>query len=150
MNGAWLRFVERHARLVTSLAVLGWLAYIAGAIASGRRFRPGWLFTLFLIVVASWRVALLVYYLKWHAQLKPTAIFVSTMLPITGIIVTLTILNLERATFVSMGGFREEPTVNDSAYGLLSALTLLSMLLLIPLLICYMFLVVNAQMSVDE
>ena len=37
MTGAWLRALERHAKVVTWLAVLGWLAYIAGAIASGRR-----------------------------------------------------------------------------------------------------------------
>jgi len=53
MKGAWLRVAERHAKLITGLAVLGWLAYIVGAIASGRRFRPGWLFTLFVILVAS-------------------------------------------------------------------------------------------------
>lgn len=105
---------------------------------------------LFLIVVASWRVALLVYYLKWHAQLKPFAIAVSTMLPITAIVVTLTILNLERAAFVSMGGFRGEPTAHDSAYNLLSFLTLLSVLLFVPLLICYIVLVVKAEMSADE
>ena len=105
---------------------------------------------LFLIVVASWRIALLVYYLKWHAQLKPFAIAVSTMLPITAIVVTLTILNLEKAAFVSMGGFRGEPTAHDSAYNLLSFLTGLSILLFIPLLISYIVLVVNAEMSVDE
>ena len=105
---------------------------------------------LFLIIVASWRVALLVYYLKWHARLKPFAIVVSTMLPITGIVVTLTILNLERAAFESMGGFRGEPTVNDSAYNLLNFLTFLSMLLVIPLLACYIVLVFKAEMSVDE
>ena len=105
---------------------------------------------LFLIVVASWRVALLVYYLKWHAQLKPFAIVVSTMLPITAIVVTLTILNLERAAFVSMGGFRGEPTAHDSAYNLLSFLTLLSLLLFVPLLICYIVLVVKTEMSADE
>jgi len=53
MTGAWPRVLERHAKVVTWLAVLGWLAYIAGAIASGRRFRPGWLFTLFLIFVTA-------------------------------------------------------------------------------------------------
>jgi hypothetical protein len=105
---------------------------------------------LFLIVVASWRVALLIYYLKWHAQLKPFAIVVSTMLPITAIVVTLTILNLERAAFVSMGGFRGEPTAHDSAYNLLSFLTLLSLLLFVPLFICYIVLVVKAEMSADE
>ena len=53
MKGAWLRILERHAKVITWLAVLGWLAYVAGAIASGRRFRPGWLFTLFLVFIAA-------------------------------------------------------------------------------------------------
>ncbi|HVG31983.1 MAG TPA: hypothetical protein VM911_02850 [Pyrinomonadaceae bacterium] len=144
------RWSYRHVLTFVSLTSLPAALY---AIPVEKLFsfeRARFINLLFLIVVASWRVALLIYYLKWHAELKPTAILVSTMLPITGIIVTLTILNLERATFVSMGGFREEPTVNDSAYNLLTALTGLSVLLFIPLLICYMFLVVQAQMSVDE
>jgi hypothetical protein len=105
---------------------------------------------LFLIIVASWRVALLVYYLKWHARLKPTAVAVCTMLPITAIVVTLTILNLERAAFATMGGFRGEPTAHDSAYDLLDFLTLISVLLFIPLFLCYIGLIVQAQQSVDE
>ena len=68
MTGAWLRALERHARLVTWLAELGWLAYIAGAVASGRRFRPGWLFTLFLIFVAAGLLA------KWVASRRRMAI----------------------------------------------------------------------------
>ena len=51
--GVWLRAVERHSKLLAGLAVVGWLAYIVGAIASGRPFRPGWLFTLFLLFIAS-------------------------------------------------------------------------------------------------
>ena len=68
MTGAWLRALERHAKVVTWLAVLGWLAYIAGAIASGRRFRPGWLFTLFLIFVAAGLLA------AWVASRRRMAI----------------------------------------------------------------------------
>ena len=68
MTGAWLRVLERHAKVVTWLAVLGWLAYIAGAIASGRRFRPGWLFTLFLIFVAAGLLA------AWVASRRRMAI----------------------------------------------------------------------------
>jgi hypothetical protein len=105
---------------------------------------------LFLVVVASWRVALLVHYLKRHARLKPFAVAVSTMLPITGIVVVLTLLNLERAAFVSMGGFRGEPTAHDSAYNLLTFLTVLSILLFMPLVVCYIFLVLKAETSVDE
>ncbi len=48
-----LRALARRAWLVTSLAVLGWLAYVVGAMVSGRPFRPGWLGTLFFIFVAS-------------------------------------------------------------------------------------------------
>ena len=46
MRQRLLRWLTRHVKLVSWLAVLGWLAWIAGAVTSGRRFRPGWLFTL--------------------------------------------------------------------------------------------------------
>jgi hypothetical protein len=68
VTGAWPRVLERHAKLVTWLAVLGWLAYIVGAIASGRGFRPGWLFTLFLILVAGGLLA------AWVASRRRMAI----------------------------------------------------------------------------
>jgi len=68
MTGAWPRALERHAKVVTWLAVLGWLAYIGGAMASGRRFRPGWLFTLFLIFVAAGLLA------AWVASRRRMAI----------------------------------------------------------------------------
>ena len=76
MKGSWLRALERHARLVTWLAVLAWLAYIAGAIASGRRFRPGWLFTLFLIFVAGGLLA------AWVASRRRMAIREGRLPPI--------------------------------------------------------------------
>ncbi|HVF28684.1 MAG TPA: hypothetical protein VM943_10615 [Pyrinomonadaceae bacterium] len=94
----------------------------------------------FLAVVATWRVALLVFYLRRHARLSSFSIAVAALLPITFIIVTLTVLNLERAVFDLMGGLRGGGTANDSAYGILVGLTLLSMILFIPLLICYIFL----------
>ena len=76
MKGSWLRALERHARLVTWLAVLAWLAYIAGAIVSGRRFRPGWLFTLFLIFVAGGLLA------AWVASRRRMAIREGRLPPI--------------------------------------------------------------------
>ena len=94
----------------------------------------------FLAVVAMWRVALLVFYLRRHARLSPLSIAVAALLPITFIIATLTVLNLERAVFDLMGGLRGGGTANDSAYGILVGLTVLSMILFIPLLICYIFL----------
>ena len=96
----------------------------------------------FLAVVAAWRVALLVFYLRRHARLSSLSIVVAALLPITFIIVTLTVLNLERAVFDLMGGLRGGGTANDSAYGILVGLTFLSMILFVPLLICYIFLTV--------
>jgi hypothetical protein len=99
---------------------------------------------LFLATVASWRVALLFFYLKRRARLSVFSIVVAALLPITLIVVTLTTLNLERAVFDVMGGFREPGTANDSAYGMLVLLTMLSSLLFIPLLISYVILIVGA------
>ena len=53
MKRRLLGALARHAGLVTWLAVLGWLAWVGGAISTGRPFRVGWLGTLFLIVVSS-------------------------------------------------------------------------------------------------
>jgi len=101
----------------------------------------------FLAVVAAWRVALLVFYLRRHARLSSFSIAVAALLPMTFIIVTLTVLNLERAVFDLMGGLRGGGTANDSAYGILVGLTVLSMILFIPLLICYIFLSVWSSLK---
>ncbi len=95
----------------------------------------------FLATVALWRVALLFSYLRRHARLKYVALFVASLLPLTAIVTTLTILNLEQAVFDIMGGLREPGTSNDSAYGILFGLTFLSMLLIIPVFIIYIFLI---------
>jgi hypothetical protein len=104
----------------------------------------------FLATVALWRVALLFNYLKRHARLRPFAIFTAALLPITAIIVALSALNLERAVFDVMGGLREQGTANDNAYAILFLLSLLSMLLFLPLLACYIVLVVLARSKGDE
>jgi hypothetical protein len=100
----------------------------------------------FLAIVAAWRVALLFFYLRRSAGLSAFSIAVAALLPITLIIVMLTALNLERAVFDVMGGLRDGGTANDSAYGMLVLLTVLSMLLFIPLVICYIFLSVWSRM----
>jgi len=100
----------------------------------------------FLAIVAAWRVALLFFYLRRHARLSAFRVAVATLLPITLVVVTLTVLNLERAAFDVMGGLRESGTANDSSYGVLVALTFLSMLLFTPLVVCYIFLSVWARM----
>jgi hypothetical protein len=100
----------------------------------------------FLAIVAMWRVALLFFYLRRHARLPVLSIIVAALLPITFIMVALTMLNLERAVFDLMGGLRSDGTANDSAYGILVGLTLFAMLLFIPLLMGYVFLAVRTRM----
>ncbi|HZG52420.1 MAG TPA: hypothetical protein VEZ40_09815 [Pyrinomonadaceae bacterium] len=104
----------------------------------------------FLATVALWRVALLFNYLKRHARLRPPAIFTASLLPVTAIIVALTMLNLERAVFDVMGGLREQGTANDNAYAVLFLLSLLSMLLFLPLIVCYVVLIALARSKSDE
>jgi len=91
----------------------------------------------FLALVAAWRVGLLAFYLRRLARLPWYAVLVATLLPLTAIVSTLTALNLERAVFDVMGGLREEGTASDGAYGVMVALTLVSSMLVVPLLIVY-------------
>ena len=105
----------------------------------------------FLAAVASWRVALLFFYLKRYAGLPIYAILVAGLLPLSGIVTTLTVLNLERAVFDIMGGLRETGTANDSAYAVLATLTFFSALLFVPLLIAYVIvIVVRSKRFLDE
>ncbi len=97
----------------------------------------------FLGVVAIWRVALLVFFLRRVGELKWISMIVATLLPLTLIVFTLTMLNLEKAVFDFMGGVRPG-TASDDAYAILFLLTLLSMFLIIPLVIFYLALVVGA------
>jgi hypothetical protein len=99
----------------------------------------------FLLIVACWRVALLIYFLRVLTGIDAFSIIVTTLLPLTVIVSVLTILNLERAVFSIMGGLRER-TANDEAFAVLFLLSLFSYLLFIPLLICYFYLVA-AQVS---
>jgi hypothetical protein len=91
---------------------------------------------LFLAIVATWRVALLVFFLRRVGELKGFSILVAALLPLTLIVVTLTMLNLEKAVFDFMGGIREG-TASDASYAILFTLSFFSFILFIPLLLCY-------------
>jgi hypothetical protein len=95
----------------------------------------------FLAVVATWRVALLVFYLTRLAQLRWYAVLVATLLPLTMIVTALSALNLERAVFDIMGGMHSSGTSHDTAYGIVIGLTLLAWLAIGPLLLAYGMLV---------
>lgn len=102
----------------------------------------------FLAIVAAWRVALLIFFLKRSGELDPVSVVTATLLPLTLIVFTLTVLNLERVVFNFMGGFRDR-SPNDEAYGILFALSLLAFLLFIPLLVCYIYLAVRKKYSTE-
>jgi hypothetical protein len=71
----------------------------------------------FLGVVAAWRVALYIRFLSSGAGLGWLGTTVATLLPISAIVVSLALLNLEHVIFDLMAGIREEAaSPNDTAY----------------------------------
>lgn len=92
----------------------------------------------FLAIVAAWRLILLYYFIHHFTKLSVLNILTITLMPICLIITVLTILNLHRVVFNIMGGIRN-PTSHDEAYGVLIFLTGISMILVLPLLISYIF-----------
>ncbi len=71
----------------------------------------------FLGVVATWRVALLLRYLVSAANLHWFIVITVSVLLLSGIVVTLSMLNLEHVVFDLMAGIRaEDASPNDSAY----------------------------------
>lgn len=104
----------------------------------------------FLGIVALWRVALLVFFLSRVAQLEWYSVIVATLLPLTIIVVGLTVLNLEKVVFDFMGGVTER-SPNDDSYSLLFGLSLISVILFLPVITGYLVIAVlkfvNARQS---
>lgn len=96
-------------------------------------------------IVALWRVALLFYCLRVLARLDFFSVVVVGLLPLTLIVVALSVLNLEKAVFELMGGLRDR-TPNDDAYLVLGLLSLLSLLLFVPLVVGYLILVFQKRL----
>lgn len=86
----------------------------------------------FLVVVASWRVAMFALFLRRVAGLSRGMVVVATLLPLAMIVGALSALNLEHvvvAVFNVMGGIREDDrSANDTAFGIVLLLALLSWL----------------------
>ncbi|MCR9239917.1 MAG: YIP1 family protein [Rhodobiaceae bacterium] len=94
---------------------------------------------LFLLVVATWRVALLYQFLMRAAGLSVPKVIVATFLPITLIVTTLSILNLEHVVFDIMAGIAaEDKSTNDAAYSVLLVVTTGSIFAFPFLLIAYL------------
>lgn len=99
----------------------------------------------FLGIVASWRVALLVGYLRRHGGLGWPEAAVGTALPLCGIVTVLTLLNLDRVVFDLMSGNTDEESGQTVAYGILVMLTVASVWLVAPLAVAWAWLVARAR-----
>ncbi len=99
--------VERFMDLVTAKSVNAW----------------------FLGLVAAWRVALLVRFLNKSARLSWSLVAIVAVMLLSGIVVTLSILNLEHVVFDIMAGIRDEnASPNDLAYVIVLNLSFYSVL----------------------
>ena len=96
----------------------------------------------FLALVAVWRVALLLFYLRRVAKLSALEVVTTGLLPLTVIVSGLFALNLDRVVFDIMGG--GATGAGGDAYMVLFALTSLSVVAVWPLLVAYLALVVAA------
>ncbi|MAT92468.1 MAG: hypothetical protein CME59_07690 [Halioglobus sp.] len=93
----------------------------------------------FLGIVALWRVLLYVQFLFKGAGLGKFGTLIATLLPLSGIVVVLAILNLEHVMFDMMSGVRpgnESP--NDIAYQVVFLLSMFAFMAFPITLICYM------------
>lgn len=81
----------------------------------------------FLGIVAVWRLALWMHYLRRFGQFRMWQVLCLTAVPLAAIFITLTELNLHHVVFNIMGGIREaDKSSQDAAFGALSILGLLS------------------------
>ncbi len=95
---------------------------------------------LFLAVVALWRVGLYLNFLDKVAELEGSAMFVALLLPLSAIVVALSMLNLEHAVFEIMAGNAENPsTAADSAYVIVITLTVFASLAFPITLLMYFY-----------
>ena len=100
----------------------------------------------FLGIVATWRVALLFWFLRQFAGLPGIAVVVAALLPLALIVLTLSVLNLEHVVFALMAGIRpEQRSGNDLSYGIVTLLAFFSLLAAPVLLAAYAWLVYRAR-----
>ncbi len=104
----------------------------------------------FLAVVATWRVALLLKFLKNAAGLSGLCVLVATLLPLTLIVAVLAALNLEHVVFRVMAGLEDhERSANDGAYSVLVLITYFSVLASPVLLSLYGWFVYKRRTSAN-
>jgi hypothetical protein len=97
----------------------------------------------FLGIIATWRLALLIFFLRRLARLQWSKAVVATLLPLCIIVVTIAWLNPERVVFNLMGDVTQQ-SANDTAYFFLVGLSYLAMIMFLPLFIAYVVMVVQS------
>ena len=97
----------------------------------------------FLGIIATWRIALLLFFLRRLARLKWSKAVVAALLPLCIIVVTVAWLNLEGVVFNLMGDVTQQ-SPNDSAYFFLVGLSYLAMIMFLPLLLAYIVMAVQS------
>lgn len=99
-----------------------------------------------LMVVAAWRVALLVFAMRRMARMTWAQILFAAMLPLIAILTALSFLNLEKAVFNIMAGLRpEEGTSADAAFQIVLGMMFLSWMALPVVLLGYLACVYSTQ-----
>jgi len=103
--------------------------------------------SIFLAIVATWRVILLVLFLKRGAGLTGWAIVVAACLPLSLIVFSLGVLNLDHVVFNIMAGNGGQAVQsgNDGAYVIVFMLTLVSMITMPFWVAGYLILVIRAH-----
>ena len=92
----------------------------------------------FLAIVAAWRVALLVVFLKRAAGLRGSTILVATLLPLALIVDGLAFLNLGHLVYETMAGLRGAAGLSSGTeYGIVKFICTVSALITPVLLACY-------------
>jgi len=105
----------------------------------------------FLAVVAIWRVALLFRYLTSVARLHWFQVLIVAVVLLSGIVVSLTLLNLEHVAFDLMAGIREaNASPNDTAYIVVVSLAFFSLFAFPVSLILYLGAVVHRQQAMSD
>ena len=93
-----------------------------------------------LLLVATWRVLLLWFFMGRGAGFSGVRRVVATLFPLTLMVAVLTAMNLEKVVFNIMGGIvsREQQSVNDDAYSVLFLITFVCFWAFFPLALAYL------------
>lgn len=100
-----------------------------------------------LCIVASWRVALLVFYLARGVQLRPAEIFVVTLFPLSTILAPITIFGLLNSIASAMGGLRDGQELSEPATDTLFLLGSIAIFAWLPLAIATSVLIARRRAS---